>query len=54
MTLSGCLSRGARGRDFFVLCVIYVYGEDRYIILGFSLHERCVRGVEASGSLWGW
>ena len=45
MSLSGCLSRGSRGRECCVLCVIYGSFEKLYIILGFGLHERCLRGV---------
>ena len=59
MTLSGCLSRGSRGRACFVLCVIYVQSKEIYIILGFDLHEICLLGVvrhrglcEAGKAVW--
>ena len=45
MSLSGCLSRGSRGRDCCVLCVIYVQFKKLYRILGVGLHERCLWGV---------
>ena len=53
MTLSGCLSRGSRGRDCCVLCAIYGSFEELYILLRFSLQERCLRGVMRHRSLCG-
>ena len=45
VTSSGCLSRGSRGRDCRVVCVIYVYYKELCIIVWFGLHERCARDV---------
>ena len=53
MPLSGCLSRGSRGRDCCVLCVIYVSFEKLYILVGFGLRERCLRGTARYRSLCG-
>ena len=53
VTLPGCLSRGSRGRDCCVLCVIYVYFAELYIILGFGLHDRCARDVVSPRGLFG-
>ena len=61
VTLSGCLSRGSRGRDCRVVCACYVYFKDSCVVLGFGLHERCARDVErprglrgAGKAVWVW
>ena len=53
VTSSGCLSRGSRGRDCRVLCMIYVQFKDLRIIIGFSLCEKCARDVVRSWGLRG-
>ena len=47
-TSSGCLSRGSRGHNCRVLCVMYVYFKELCISIGFGLHGRCARDVARS------
>ena len=53
MTSSGCLSRGSRGRDCRVLCVVFIYFEELCILIGFGLHERRAWDVVRSWGLRG-
>ena len=53
MTSSGCLSRGSRGRDCRVVCVLYICFKEICVLIGFGLHERRAQDVMRSWGLRG-